>query len=180
MNNKSHNYRTPLLINGILAILFGLFAIFVPTETSLTVVKYFGAVLIIGGVFGLINAIQLMKKKYEYVSTLVSSIISILLGLFIVIYTHKSLELFAIIMGIWALILGLVQLFIALKLPLAGNNKNVFIFNSIITLLFGLILLFNPFGSMVALVILVGVMALIAGLILVYFSFVINKIENSN
>ncbi len=178
MKNKIHHYRTPLLINGILAILFGLFAIFVPTETSLTVVKYFGVVLIIGGVFSLVNAIQLKKKNLEYLSPLLSSIIGILLGLFIVIYTHKSLELFAIIMGIWALILGLLQLFIAINLPGTGNNKNIFIFNSIITLLFGLILLFNPFSSMVALVILVGIMALVAGAILVYFSIVIGKIEN--
>jgi len=167
-----------MLINGILAILFGLFAIFIPAETSLTVVKYFGVVLIIGGVFGLINAIQLMKKKHEYVSTLLSSIISILLGLFIVIYTHKSLEIFAIIMGVWALVLGFVQLFIALNLFSAGRNKNLIILNSIITLVFGLILLFNPVNSMFALVYLVGIMALIAGSILVYFSTIIGKIKN--
>jgi len=179
MNNNQQHYRTPLLINGILAILFGLFAIFVPTETSLAVVKYFGAVLIIGGLFGMINSIQMIKKKQEYLSALLSSIISMLLGLFIVIYTHKSLELFAIIMGIWALALGFVQLFIALTVFSANRNKNLFIFNSIITLLFGLILLFNPFGSMVALVILVGIMALISGAFLIYFSIIIGNIDSS-
>jgi uncharacterized membrane protein HdeD (DUF308 family) len=177
MNNQLHNYRTPLLINGILAVLFGLFAIFVPTETSLTVVKYFGAILILGGGFGLVNAFQLKKRNHEYISPLINSIIGVLLGLFIVIYTHKSLELFAIIMGIWALILGLLQLFIAFNLPAGSRNKTIFIFNSIITLLFGIILLFNPFSSMVALVILVGIMALVAGGILIYFSIII---ESSN
>jgi uncharacterized membrane protein HdeD (DUF308 family) len=180
MENKLSHYRTTLLINGILAILFGLFAIFVPANTSLTVVKYFGAILIIGGVFGLVQSIQLMKKNKDYLSPLVSSIISLLIGLFIVIYTHKSLEIFAIIMGVWALILGLVQLFIALNLFSPGRNKNLIIFNSIITILFGLILLFNPFGSMVALVFLVGIMALVAGSILVYFSTIIGKIKNKN
>jgi uncharacterized membrane protein HdeD (DUF308 family) len=83
-------------------------------------------------------------------------------------------------MGVWALILGLVQLFIALNLFSPGRNKNLIIFNSIITILFGLILLFNPFGSMVALVFLVGIMALVAGSILVYFSTIIGKIKNKN
>ncbi len=137
MNNKLHNYRTPLLMNGTFAILFGLFVIFVPTEESLTIVKYFGAVLIIGGVFAIVNAIQMKKKTHEYISSLVSSIISILLGLFIVIYTHKSLEQFAINMGIWAVILGLLHLIIAFSLPGTGPIKNIFIFYSIITLLFG-------------------------------------------
>jgi len=179
MENKLSHYRTTLLINGILAILFGLFAIFVPDDTSLVIVKYFGVILIIGGTFGLIQAIQLMKKNKDYLSSLVSSIISLLVGLFIVIYTHKSLQIFAIIMGIWALILGLVQLFIALNLFSPGRSKNLILFNSVITILFGLILLFNPFGSMVALVFLVGLMALVAGSILVYFSFVINKVGKS-
>lgn len=179
MKSKLNSYRTPMLINGILAILFGLFALFVPTDTSLTVVKYFGAILIIGGAFGLVNAIQVMKKNQEYLSALVSSIISILVGLFIVFYTHRSMEIFAIIMGVWAIILGLVQLFIALNLFDAGRNKTLLITNSIISMVFGLILLFNPFGSMVALVFLVGIMALVVGAILVYFSIVIGNIVSS-
>lgn len=180
MKDKLHSYRTPLLINGILAILFGLFALFVPTETSLTVVKYFGVILIIGGAFGLVSAIRMMKQNRDYLSSLVSSVISILVGLFILLYTHRSMEIFAIIMGVWAIILGIVELFIALNLFSAGRNKNIFIFNSILTFLFGLILLFNPFGSMVALIFLVGIMALVAGGILVYLSIVIGKVESSN
>jgi len=179
MENKLNHYRTPLLINGILAVLFGLFAIFVPTETSLIIVKYFGAVLIIGGVFALVQAIQLIKNKKDYLSQLVSSIVSILVGLFIVLYTHRSMEIFAIIMGIWAIVLGFVQLFIALRLFESGGNKNLIIVNSIITLIFGLILLFNPFNSVIALVIFVGIMALIAGSILIYFSIIIGNIGSS-
>lgn len=179
MENKLSHYRTTLLINGILAILFGLFAIFVPDSTSLIVVKYFGIVLIVGGTFGLVQAIQIMKKNKDYLSSLVSSIISILIGLFIVIYTHKSLEIFAIIMGVWALILGFVQLFIALNLFSAGRNKNLIILNSVITLLFGFILLFNPFNSILALLILVGVMALFSGAVLIYLSVIIKNNEPS-
>jgi uncharacterized membrane protein HdeD (DUF308 family) len=180
MKNTLSHYRTTLLINGIIAILFGLFAIFVPEETSTTVAMYFGIVLLIGGGFGLVNAINLMKRKHDYLSPLVNSIVGILVGLFIVIYTNRSLEIFAIILGIWAVILGFVQFFIALNLFPSGRNKNIIIFNSIITLVFGLILFFNPFNSVVALIFLVGALALIFGGVLVYFSFIIGSISEED
>ncbi len=178
MTNKLKHYRTTLLINGIIAILFGLFAIFVPQETSKTIAMYFGIVLIIGGGFGLVNAIRLMKKNQEYISPLISSIVGFLVGLFIMIYTRRSLEIFAIIMGVWAVVLGFVQLFIALNLIPPGRNRNIIIFNCIITLLFGLILFFNPFNSIVALIFLVGAMALVFGGILIYFSIIIGRKGN--
>ncbi len=178
MTNKLKHYRTTLLINGIIAILFGFFAIFVPEETSTTIAMYFGIVLIIGGGFGLVNAIRLMKKKQEYLSPLISSIVSFLVGLFIMIYTQRSLEIFAIILGVWAVVLGFVQLFIALNLIPPGRNKSIIIFNGIITLLFGLILFFNPFNSMVAIIFLVGAMALVFGGILIYLSIILGEKGN--
>ncbi len=141
---------------------------------------YFGIVLLIGGGFGLVNAINLMKKKHDYLSPLINSIVGILVGLFIVIYTHRSLEVFAIILGIWAVILGFVQLFIAINLFPPGRDKNLILLNSAITLIFGLILFFNPFNSVVALIFLVGALALVFGGILVYFSFIIGSISKED
>lgn len=176
MENKLRHYRWTLMINGIIALLFGLFALFVPETATKTIAIYFGIVLIAGGSIGVIAGIRNMKMGQAYMSTLITSIISILIGILVVAYTRQSLQIFAIIIGIWAIALGLVQLIISLNL-LAGKQKNVMLFNSIITLLFGLILFFNPFGSVVALVFLVGILAIIFGAVLIYFGMNLKSIE---
>ncbi len=166
------------MINGVLAILFGAFAIFVPETTSKTIAVYFGIVLIVGGIIGILTAIRNMRINRNYMSTLVSSIIGLLFGILILGYTRQSMQVFVIIIGIWALILGLLQLIMALNL-LHGQRKKVLVFNSIITIIFGLVLFTNPFASIIALVYLVGILAVIFGAILLYFAFSLKNVEET-
>jgi uncharacterized membrane protein HdeD (DUF308 family) len=58
-----------------------------------------------------------------------------------------------------------------------GKNKNVFLLNSLLTLVFGVILFFNPFETVVALVFLIGALALIHGAILIYYSINLGVLE---
>ncbi len=178
MENKLASYRTLLLINGIIALLFGLFALFVPQNTAKTIAVYFGIVLIVGGAIGLFYSINNMKSQKPYLLNLLSSVVSTLVGVFIVIYTQRSLEIFAIIIGIWAVIIGVMQLIISFNISKSSGHKKVLIINSIITLVFGLILFFNPFESVVAIVFLIGVLAIIFGLALIYLSIVIKRFED--
>jgi uncharacterized membrane protein HdeD (DUF308 family) len=177
MENKLSNYRSLLVINGIIAILFGLFALFVPETTARTVAVYFGIVLIVGGAFGLYHSITSMKNDKPYLINLLSSVVSTLVGVFIVIYTQRSLEIFTIIVGIWAVIMGVLQLVIALNLPKSSGYKKLLTINSILTLVFGLVLFFNPFSGFIAILYLVGVLAILFGSVLIYLSIVIKKFE---
>lgn len=177
MENHLSNYRSLLVINGIIAILFGVFALFVPQTTAKSIVIYFGIVLIVGGAVGLYLSITSMKQNKPYIVNLLVSLLSMLFGIFIVLYTRRSLELFAIIIGIWAVIVGLLQLIISFNLSKTNVQRKVLMFNSIITLVFGLILFFNPFESIVAIIFVVGALAVIFGLVLIYLSIVLKKFE---
>jgi len=170
MKNKVKHYSLTLLINSIIALLFGALAILLPQATIKTIAIYFGILLLLGGAGGLWVAIKNMQRDKPYISSLVSSIVSVVVGIIIVFNTRLSLEVFGIIIGIWALVIGAVQLFIALKLLETGKYKNLMVINSIITLLFGLVLFVSPFGSILILTRIIGVMAVIFGGILLFFS----------
>lgn len=177
MEKTLKHYRITLLINGIIAILFSSLALFLPVTTIKTLVVYFGILLLLGGIGGIIVSIQNMKGNKPYISALVSSIVSVVMAIIIIFNTRLSLEIFAIIFGIWALVIGAVQLFIALKLLEPGTNRKLLVSNSVATLIFGLLLFLNPFGSIVALVYIVGALALLVGGILLFFSFSIRSAE---
>jgi len=170
MKSKVKHYSITLLINGIVALLFGALAILLPQATIKTIATYFGIVLLLGGAGGLWISIRNMKHDKPYISALVSSIVSVVVGIIIVFNTRLSLEIFGIIIGIWALVIGAVQLFISLKLLESGQYKKLMIINSVITLIFGLMLFISPFGSIIILTRIIGVLAVIFGGILLFFS----------
>jgi uncharacterized membrane protein HdeD (DUF308 family) len=177
MKNKVKHYSITLLINGLIALLFGALAVLLPQATIKTIAVYFGIVLLIGGASGLWVSIYNMQHDKDYLSSLVSSIVSIVVGVIVVFNTRLSLEIFGIVIGIWALVIGAVQLFIALKLLETGRYKKLLIINSIITLIFGLLLFISPFGTILILTRAIGVMALIFGAILFFFAISIRSSE---
>lgn len=173
MNEQLTQFRSLLLINGIIAIIFGLFAMLVPQETAKTITLYFGLILIGAGALGIFLSWKSIKETRIIPYNLLSSVLSVIIGIFIVIYTKRSLEIFAIIVGIWAVLVGVMQLLISLRIPKTSVNHKLMIFNSIVTLLFGLILFFNPLESITMITFLVGAFALLFGGILVYISLMI-------
>ncbi len=174
MENKVKNYRSILLINGIIALIFGLFALFATEALLITFAKYFGLVLVIGGGIGVFAAISNKKNNKDYVFSMISSILSVLIGLFILIFTQTSLEIFIIIIGIWAIVIAASQLWISFKFSGDSSQKKILLFNGLLTLAFGVILFLKPVQSIVTLFSIVGILAIVFGVVLIYLSIILH------
>ena len=172
-NTFSTNW-TILAFNGLIALLFGLMAIFAPIDTFKVIIMYFGIVMLIVGVAMMFGVYSSMKNKLNYGADLISAIITIGLGVVLTFFTSKSLELFVIIIGIWAIMLGIGQLLIMQGLESKGDKK-VVLFSGLFTLIFGVLLFFNPFTMASIFGVIVGIMAAIIGVVLISFAF---KLKN--
>ncbi len=177
MSAQLHKNWWLLTINGIIAVIFGVFALFIPQGTILTIAKYFGFILLLGGLILLIGALMNKKKQKNYTLLLIEGIVTLILGLIILLFTRQTLELFVIIVGIWAIILGIMQLVILTGIERAGSNKRILLINGLLTLLFGVLIFFNPFQAAMAFTVLVGIIALVFGVIMIYISFQIKNAE---
>ena len=159
-----------LTFNGIIAILYGLLAMFVPQETILTIVMYFGIVILIIGLAMLFGVVNNMKNKQPYAADMAISIVTIIIGGLLTFYTQKSLEIFVIVVGSWAILLGVLQLYLLTKVNYSKGTKNILLANGLITLVFGVVLFFNPFQSASILVAISGILAFIFGIVLISVS----------
>ncbi len=166
-------------LNGLLAILYAVFALFVPADTLLVVAKYTGIALLLFGVIMLLTAIYRINNKSPFTVLLTQSIITIVLGSLILIYTEQTITFFVMMMGIWAILSGILLLVILVNLGSELSNKNMLLTNALISLLFGVILLINPFDVAAALVILSGVLALGFGIILIWFSLQLKQMKRN-
>lgn len=157
-------------LNGLLAIFYAIFALFVPSDTLVVLAKYSGIFILIAGLIMLAMAIYRIRKQVPYGIAMSQAIITLVLGSLILIYTQQTISFFVMLLGIWALLLGVLLLVILVNLSHAFPNKNMLLVNALVSLLFGVILLINPFEVATALVILSGVLSLGFGIILLWFS----------
>jgi uncharacterized membrane protein HdeD (DUF308 family) len=136
---------------------------------------YFGIVMLIIGLAMLFGVVNNMKNNTAYAADMAISIITIVIGALLTFYTQKSLEIFVVVVGSWAILLGALQLYLLLKNQYGKTTKNTLLINGLITLVFGIILFFNPFQSAAVLVTISGILAFIFGVILITISI---KIKN--
>lgn len=165
-----------LAINGFIFILFGLLLMFFAPETILTLVKFFGFFLLAGGVILLFVGINNIRKDKAAAMSLVEAIASGAIGLALIIFPQATLALFLLLIGIWAIIIGVIQMVIIVNIKGALANKNMHLINALLTIGLGILLLFNPFGWAVFMGILIGIFAALFGLLLLYFAFSIRKL----
>jgi len=166
------------VVNGVIAILFGLLALLVPSETILTMTLYFGLLILLGGLIMFYVSYKNLRAKKPYMLIMAEAIFAILVGAVILFYPKSSLQIFMIMIGIWATIMGLFQIIIAVQMKGKVNNHSMYTLNGVITLVFGLLLFFNPIGAIKAVLVIIGLLALVAGVLLVYLGFKLRGIKN--
>lgn len=125
--------------------LVGLVLLLIPGTLNKIIGILIGAALLIAGVLAII---KYTKEKEEGSNlNLVSGILYSVLGVIIIIYPYSIINLVTICLGVYLVINGL------LKLKLAFNLKNVTdkwigtLIMSIITVILGILLIFNPFAG---------------------------------
>ena len=133
---------------------------------------------LIGGVILLIGAINNLQKKRPYAVLMTEAIFSIVIGIIILLFTKQTLELFVILLGIWAIILGILQLALLASIKDEISGKTMLLINGLITLVFGILIFFNPFTAVKAFTIIIGILALFFGIVMLYYSFVLKNHVN--
>lgn len=175
MEEKKFKKWWVLAVNGLIALLLGILIISTPATTLIIIGKYFGLVILVGGLILLFTAFYNIKKEKSYGLILVESVITIILGVLILIYTRKTLEIFVILIGIWAIIIGISQLAILIDKNYSVSGKYVFLFNGLLTVILGVFMLFNPFTMGQFFITLAGIGAMVFGILLIFFAFKIRE-----
>jgi uncharacterized membrane protein HdeD (DUF308 family) len=166
-----------LALNGGIFTIFGLMMLFFAPEFIKTLLIYFGIVMLAGGGIMLLAGINNIRRDKAGAMVLVESIVAIAIGFALIFFPEASTKLFLIMIGIWAIIIGIVQLVVIVNMKGEISNKNLLLANGLFTIALGAVLLFNPFLWAIILVKIIGAFAAIFGMLLIYFSFLLRKIK---
>jgi uncharacterized membrane protein HdeD (DUF308 family) len=167
-----------LAVNGLIFTLFGALILFFTQEFIKTLLLYFGIVMLVGGVVMLVAGINNIRRDKSAGMLLAESIVAIAIGIALIFFPEASVALFLIMIGIWAIIIGIIQLVIIVNAKGVISGKNLMLLNGLLTIALGAVLLFNPFQWAIILVKIIGAFAAIFGILLVYFAFVLRRIKS--
>lgn len=164
-----------LMANAVIAIIAGVVFLFVPEKTLATIGFAAGIVILLSGLFLVFGAFSYAKQGKSMFFWLVEGIINLSLGIILVVNPSWLIEFLLILIGLWALILGIFQLYTGFANSRQINNNALLKINGLAAAVVGLVLLFKP--DMVAsfVVQLLGVISIIIGGIMMYFAFIVKK-----
>lgn len=149
-----------VLLEGIIALIIGLFLIFAPGITTVTLITVLGIFWLFGGIFALVG---LIMDRSNWGWKLLSGVLGILAGLAILAYPIYStvflLSFFVIMIAIWAIIYGAVRLAWGFK----GAGWGTALLGILIIIL-GILLLVNPLSGAIILPWTFGILAIFGGI----------------
>ena len=164
------------MVSGLVAIIYGLLALLLPKDIIKTVMIVSGIALIVIGLVCLIFSLRRKKMELPWGMLLFESIALVALGIVAVVWSKETVKLLIFVIGLWSVIIGALMLGSILGMPRLGN-RGFYIVSAILSILFGVLLMFNPFESVEVFVALTGVLALAFGIIMMMFGFTLRKVD---
>lgn len=167
-----------LMANAAIAIIAGIVFLFVPEQTLATIGFAAGIIILLSGLFLVFGAFSYAKQGKNMFFWLVEGLINLSLGVILIVNPSWLLEFLLILIGLWALILGIFQLYTGFVHSKQIKNSTLLKINGLGALVIGLVLLFKP--DMVAsfIIQLLGVISILIGGVMMYFAFMMKKVAN--
>ncbi|MBX3390709.1 MAG: HdeD family acid-resistance protein [Phycisphaeraceae bacterium] len=165
-----------LLVRGICAIIFGVIAVAAPIATLGTLIWLFAAFAIVDGVFAFAAAISGRLRAYAPTWWLVLvGVFSIVAGLTIFAYPALSALLMLTFIGVWAIFRGIFEVVGAIQLRRVIKNEWALIIGGLIDIAFGVYVLAFPGQGALAMVVVLGIFAIISGFSLIALAMRLKK-----
>ncbi|WP_236538874.1 HdeD family acid-resistance protein [Spiractinospora alimapuensis] len=152
------------VVRGILAIIFGLLAVFWPGITLLVLVILLGAYLLVDGLFAIYHAFTHRQEHRPRWWLVFQGVLSVVLGALLLIWPTSGVLALVIVFGIWALASGIAQAVAAVQLRKEIPNEWMLIVSAILTILVGLGLILLPLAGAFAIALLIGCFAILLGI----------------
>lgn len=160
-----------VLLEGIAAVIIGIFLLTVPITALLLLVQFLGFFWLIGGIFRIVS---IFVDSSLWGWKLLAGILGILAGIVVVRHPIWSTvlvpEILIILLGIQGIISGVAGLVMAFR----GGGWGIGILG-ILSIILGLILLFNPLIGVAVLPFVLGAFSLVGGIVAIVMAFSLRK-----
>lgn len=159
------------VLRGIAAIIFGIIAFTHPVMAAATLVLFFGAWVLIDGIFRVVGAIGHRASDKEWGSGLIIGILGIIVGLLTFHAPGVTALALVIYIAAWALMTGVTEITLAIKMRREIKGEWFLILMGLASIIFAAFLLWNPLAGAAALIWVIAWYAVVVGVLAIFFGF---------
>ena len=165
-----------IVLRGIAGILFGIFAVMAPVAAATTIIIVFSIYLMADGFLAIASAVKAARRRSSWGLLALEGVVDIIASLVLFLMPGLGLVTFVVIVAIWALFAGGLKLVAAFQRG-PVEARGWLALSAIISLLFGLVLLFAPMAGGIVLTWWLGVYGLIFGVALLILGFQVRSAQ---
>lgn len=159
------------VIRGVIAILFGVVALAWPGKTAAVIVIAVGIFAVVDGLVEIANGIRYRGTGGAGLHVTIG-LLGLIVGIVLLVWPGKTAEVLVWFIGLWTILGGLVQCAASVSLRgIAGSGWGWGLFAGLLGIVFGVLVLFNVSGGLVAIVWLIALWAIVWGVMLIAFGF---------
>lgn len=174
------DYWWVLTLRGALAIVFGIAAVFWPGITLLTLLYLFSAYILVSGIVDIVHGIGSIFRRASWFLVLILGLVELGVGVYLLRHPGVTFATFILLIGFMLIIRGVFEGIAAFSDNLSSTNRVLMIIVSLVALLAGIVLLFQPEKAGVAFVWILGLYALVVGPVLIALSLDLKKLAERN
>ena len=149
------------LITSFVLFILGLILLIIPGSIITTVIRIFGIIIIALGVLSILGSTKTNNNSVE----LIYGILIAILGLVFVSNPQVIAGIIPFILGVWIVIRSLFKLQIVANLKRTRPDYIKPLVINIITLIIGIVLMFNPFKGATAFIRIIGIIMILYALL---------------
>jgi uncharacterized membrane protein HdeD (DUF308 family) len=170
MQHLISNFRTMFLFRGIAAVLFGVIALVWPRLTLSALVLVFGVFAVISGITAVVAALRNTEFP-GWGLLLFEGILGILAGVIALVFPGITALAFLYLLAAWAIITGVLEFIAPLSFPMSTGRAVLMVLAGLASVIFGILIAAQPAAGLLAVVWLIGVYAIVYGImyVVVYF-----------
>jgi len=168
-----------LLLRGLAAIAFGVIAFFWRGITLVALTYLFGIYAIVDGLAAIWGAFNLPGEAGPRWWLGLSGVVSILAGIVAFVYTGMTALALLVFIAVWAIIIGVLQLYAAVQLWKVIDNDWWLILSGLLSIAFGVVLIAWPSTGALALIWTIAWFALFFGCMFIGLAFELKKFKRT-
>ena len=168
-----------VVLRGVFAVLFGIFAFIWPGITLAALVLVWGAYAIADGVMALIAAFTMHEEGKPMASLVIVGILGIAAGVVTFLWPGMTALVLLLFIASWAVLMGVFQIAAAIRLRKHIEHEWLLALSGVVSILFGVRLMFlQPVVGALAVVWLIGGFAILFGILLIALGFRLKGLAN--
>jgi len=157
-----------LALRGVAAVLFGLLTFFLPGITLVTLVLLFGAYALVDGLF---NIVAFFRVASHHWALLVEGVIGVIAGVLTFAWPAITAIALLYLISAWAIFTGVFEIVAAIRLRRVIPNEWLLFLMGTLSALFGILILMAPGAGALAIVLWIGIYAVMFGIVLLALAF---------